>query len=53
MAARTLFLLSPAHCGGKRAGYLMNERATFPLARRIQAGGIAATTSIPTTPTVT
>jgi hypothetical protein len=40
MAARTLFLLSPAHCGGKRAGYLMNERATFPLARRIRAGGI-------------
>ncbi len=40
MAARKLFLLSPAHCGGKRAGYLMNERATFPLARRIQAGGI-------------
>ena len=40
MAARTLFLLSPAHCGGKRAGYLMNERATFPLARRIRSGGI-------------
>jgi hypothetical protein len=31
-----IFLLSPAHCGGKRAGYLLNERATFDLARRLR-----------------
>ena len=31
-----VFLLSPAHCGGKRAGYLFNERATFELARKIR-----------------
>ena len=32
-----VFLLSPAHCGGKRASYLLNERATFDLARRLRA----------------
>ena len=31
-----VFLLSPAHCGGKRAGYLLNERATFELARKVR-----------------
>jgi hypothetical protein len=31
-----IFLLSPAHCGGKRAGYLLNDTATFELARRIR-----------------
>jgi len=36
-----VFLLSPAHCGGKRAGYLFNDSATFDLARRIrQPGGV-------------
>ncbi len=40
MQASQIFLLSPAHCGGKRAGYLVNPDATFPLARRIQGGGI-------------
>src|SRR4051812_8668384 len=34
-----IFLLSPAHCGGKRAGYLLNDNATFALARRIRANG--------------
>jgi hypothetical protein len=34
-----VFLLSPAHCGRKRAGYLFNDRATFDLARRIRAPG--------------
>ena len=34
-----VFLLSPAHCGGKRAGYLFNDNATFDLARRIRAPG--------------
>jgi hypothetical protein len=31
-----VFLLSPAHCGGKRAALLLNERATFDLARRLR-----------------
>ena len=36
-----VFLLSPAHCGGKRASYLFNDKATFDLARRIrQPGGV-------------
>ena len=38
MATRHLFLLSPAFCGGKRAGLLMNPASTFDLARRLQAG---------------
>lgn len=32
-----IFLLSPAHCGGKRAQVLLNERATFPLAVRLRS----------------
>ncbi len=32
-----VFLLSPAHCGGKRAQLLMNERASFPLAERLRS----------------
>jgi hypothetical protein len=32
-----IFLLSPAHCGGLRANLVMNERARFPLARRLRA----------------
>lgn len=37
-----IFLLSPAHCGGKRAGYLFNDGARFDLAQRIrQPGGVA------------
>jgi hypothetical protein len=31
-----VFLLSPAHCGGIRAGYLLNDAATFELARKIR-----------------
>src|SRR5713226_2857051 len=27
-----IFLLSPAHCGGRRATQLLSPRATFPLA---------------------
>jgi len=34
-----VFLLSPAHCGGKRAGLLMRPQATFDLARRLREGG--------------
>src|SRR3954468_15356928 len=36
MTQRRIFLLSPAHCGGKRAGYLLNDSATFDLARRVR-----------------
>jgi hypothetical protein len=32
-----IFLLSPAHCGGKRAEVLLNERASFPLALRLRS----------------
>lgn len=31
-----IFLLSPAHCGGKRAGFLLNDGARFDLALRIR-----------------
>ena len=40
MPRARIFLLSPAHCGGKRAGYLLDERARFPLAQRIREEGI-------------
>ena len=33
-----VFLLSPAHCGGKRAELLLSERASFPLADRLRRG---------------
>jgi hypothetical protein len=35
-----IFLLSPAHCGGKRAEILLNQRATFPLAVRLRSAGV-------------
>jgi hypothetical protein len=35
-----VFLLSPAHCGGKRAEILLNQRATFPLAVRLRSAGV-------------
>ena len=41
MPARRIFLLSPAHCGGKRAAILLNERAAFPLALRLRSPGIS------------
>ena len=41
MAARRIFLLSPAQCGGKRAAILLNEQATFPLAQRLRSPGIS------------
>ena len=34
-----IFLLSPAHCGGKRAGLLFNDDARFDLARRVREPG--------------
>lgn len=32
-----IFLLSPAHCGGKRAALLAREEAGFPLAERLRS----------------
>jgi hypothetical protein len=37
MSRRRIFVLSPAHCGGKRAAILLNDRATFPLAQRLHS----------------
>jgi hypothetical protein len=33
---RRVFLLSPAHCGGKRAAFLLNGAATLDLATRLR-----------------
>jgi hypothetical protein len=41
MIGSRIFLLSPAHCGGKRAAVLLNERAMFPLAQRIRSAGVS------------
>jgi hypothetical protein len=35
-----VFLLSPAHCGGKRAEILLNQHASFPLALRLRSAGV-------------
>jgi hypothetical protein len=41
-----IFLLSPAHCGGRRAQILLNERAAFPLAVALRSpGGVALGTA--------
>src|SRR3954469_7631834 len=37
-----IFLLSPAHCGGKRASFLFNDTARFDLARQIRSAEGAA-----------
>jgi len=36
---QTVFLLSPAHCGGRRALMLMRPGANFPLAVRLRESG--------------
>jgi hypothetical protein len=36
---RTVFLLSPAHCGGRRAEILLSNRAEFPLAVQLRDSG--------------
>jgi hypothetical protein len=42
MSPPRVFLLSPAHCGGERAGLLFSPRASFDLARRLRAAeGVA------------
>jgi hypothetical protein len=33
-----VFLLSPAYCGGRRAGYLLREGSTLPIALRLVDG---------------
>ncbi len=38
MSAHRIFLLSPANTGGKRAGLLLNDKASFPLAVRLRSG---------------
>ena len=40
MQPSRIFLLSPAHCGGKRAQILLNQRASFPLAVRLRSAGV-------------
>src|SRR5512139_1865145 len=37
--AHQVFLLSPANCAGKRAGYLLDGRSHTPLAERLQSHG--------------
>ena len=37
--SQTVFLLSPAHCGGRRAQVLFREGAAFPLAVRMRETG--------------
>lgn len=36
-----VFLLSPAYCGGRRAGYLLREGSTLPLAMRLAGGTLS------------
>lgn len=35
-----IFLLSPAHCGGRRAAILLRDGSELPLARRLQNGAL-------------
>jgi hypothetical protein len=37
-ALNRIFLLSPAHCGGRRATFLLKRDAALPLAVRLRAG---------------
>lgn len=37
--AHRVFLLSPANCSGKRAGYLLNGKSSSPLAERLRSDG--------------
>ena len=38
ISASRIYLLSPAHCGGKRAELLLSGRGRFPLAERLRGG---------------
>jgi len=39
VAANQIFLLSPANCSGKRAGYLLRKDGASPLAKRLRSEG--------------
>lgn len=39
--AARIFLLSPAYCGGRRAGYLVRPGSTMALAQRLDAGTLS------------
>ncbi len=39
LTVERVFLLSPAHCGGRRAVMVLADRARFPLAVRLRADG--------------
>ena len=41
LRAARIFLLSPAHAGGTRAKFLLNPRATFPLALQFHREGLS------------
>ena len=45
-AVQRIFLLSPAHSGGKRAQLILNPRAQFPLARRLHRAEAVALSEI-------
>jgi hypothetical protein len=38
IASRPVFLLSPANCSGKRAGFLLRDDGRSPLAQRLRSG---------------
>jgi len=40
MSAQIIFLLSPAHCGGRRAQLLLREEASFSLAVQLRESGV-------------
>lgn len=39
LPSRRIFVLSPANCSGKRAGYLLAKTGRSPLAQRLRSGG--------------
>jgi len=39
VAGQNIFLLSPAHCGGRRAQILLRDEASFPLAVQVRERG--------------
>jgi hypothetical protein len=41
MASHQIFLLSPAYCGGQRAGYLLRPGSRLPLAAKLAAGTLS------------
>ena len=39
-AASRIFLLSPAHCGGRRAAILLRDESTLPITQRLREGAL-------------